>query len=267
MMKISRAFLRSPSAGRFLPPCAAVLLFFLPFLLLTPQKAVQKQEHGDKHISYILTKENLHGSAQNYLLTYHDPKSFLFAPDPLGFGLFRTVGPDGADQTPPVLMPDLKDSASLTVMSPAPLPRREPAFRIPLLPALPAAESSPAAADNVPAEKLRYPLLTAADGVAVPLTDGGFLSEAAVRKFAPQAPTILSVRKPASPDAPWIALLLSSSGIPQLDSEALRRVDIMLLDPVFREKAREGCLTVYWLPPETTIRDSAEDREQEEPVS
>ena len=265
MMKFSRAFLKSPSAGRFLPPCAAVLLFALPFLLLTPQKAAQKQEREDKHVSYVLTGEELRRTAPHYLLTYHDPKSFLFAPESLGFGLFRTIGHDGGVQTPPLLMPDL-DTSAPQAMTPAPLPRREPAFRTPLLPARSADIS---AADTAAApEQPRYPLLTAADGDAVPLTEDGAFSETAIRGLSPRGPTVLFIQEPLSPDAPWTALLLSSSGMPQLDSEALRRVDIMLLDPAFREKLGSGRLTtVHWLPPETEIRISAEEREEERPAS
>ena len=264
MMKFSRAFLKSPFAGRFLPPCAAVLLFALPFLLLTPQKAAQKQEREDKHVSYVLTGEGLRRAAPHYLLTYHDPKSFLFAPESLGFGLFRTIGHAGGVQAPPLLMPD-PDTSAPQPMTPAPLPRREPAFRTPLMPDPPAVTAN---AHDVPAEQLRYPLLTAADGDAVPLAEDGAFSETAIRRLSPQGPTVLFIQKPLSPDAPWTALLLSSSGMPQLDSEALRRVDIMLLDPAFREKLGSGRLTtVHWLPPETEIRISAEEREEEGPAS
>lgn len=269
-MKFIRTFFNSRYAQQHLPFCAALLLFALPFLILTPQKAVQKQEREDKHASYVLDSAGVRQTELKYLLKYQDPKSFLFAPDSLGFGFFRTLERTAAIQAPPTLLPEFNLPGPPQPMTPAPLPRGIPAFRTPLIPPLPASSGVAAQKEQSRApEHLRYPVLVTADGSAIPLAgdNSSGLSETAVRKLSPRSPTILFIQKSAMEDMPWTALLMSSSGMPHLDGEALRRVGILLLNPAFREKAGEGRLTVYWIPPETTLRTTGEEHSEKEPVS
>lgn len=271
-MKFIRTFLKSRYVEQHLPFCAALLLFALPFLILTPQKAVQKQEREDKHASYVLDSAGVRQTELKYLLKYQDPKSFLFAPDSLGFGFFRTLESAAAIQAPPTLLPEFNLPEPPQPMMPTPLPRGIPAFRTPLMPPPPASSGDAVQKEQPPAPErlLRYPVLVTADGSAIPLAedDSSGLSETAVRQVSPRGPTILFIQKPAIEDMPWTALLMSSSGMPHLDGEALRRVSILLLDPAFRRKAGEGRLTVYWIPPETELRTSGEGHsEEKEPVS
>lgn len=265
-MKFFSQFLSSSSAERLLPLCAALLLFILPFLILTPQKAAQKQEREDKHVSYVLAGEDIQRTASRYILKYHDPKSFLFAPDSIGFGFFRTIEGGDPVQPPPPLPPVFDLPGPRETMQPAPLPCAELAFRTPLTAAI-LPDASAEQNEAAPAEQSRYPLLTAADGALFPLDDRAEFSASAIRRLSPQSPTVFSVQKPVLPDLPWTALLVSSSGMPHLDNEALRLIDILLLDSAFREKARSGRLTVYWLPPVPAVSSPAEGAAEKEPAS
>ncbi len=220
---------------------AALLLFLLPAWLFRSRTDSREVKQTDKHTGFIFYASDVQSPGKEYLFKYMNPEDFLHPPEEYGFALFRTMETPGGGEHLPSFVPELPVRTPRKKMLPLPLPRRELAFPAPLIPE---EELVPVP----PAVKREYPLILTSGDIPVPdVRFAGLDPERYASSL--RGPTRILVIPPLAADRmPWDVLLLESSGVPQLDQEAIRKVNFLLLNDSFRQEYCTDGFSIYWLP-------------------
>ena len=275
--------MKTLSASSFTRPRRALLaaggslaFFLLPFVLFHPEKKpVVSNSVSKRNIEYIPAGREAEYPRLSYLLRYHDPGLFLFPGEKRGFALFRVrpviLEPAASSGIrPDILFPPRLSGSSVPAMRPAPLPRSETAFSAPLT--FPLFRMEPAnreEAAEIAKQGKFVPAIRTSSGEALPGSRITGFSESEIRTLHPQGPTLLLVEPPSLPDLTGHAGILRSCGVPRLDAEACRLLNLLLQKESIPDSFSGSVFSVHWVAPETSPAFSAKIREEkeEEPAS
>ena len=271
--------MKIPSASSFTRPRRALLaaggslaFLLLPFILFHPEKKPVVPPHASRrNIEYLPAGSESADPGLQYMLQRHDPRLFLFPGENRGFAIFR-VRPDflepdiSSEHRAELLFPAHSSVSPRPAMTPGPLPRSETAFSASLF--IPSPRIAPASTDaSVEPGKLEkfVPVIRAASGEVLPDSRITAFSESEIRAFHPRGPTRLLVELPALPDLPGHAGILASCGVPRLDVEACRRLNLILQGSALPKLSRgQDVFSVYWLAPAVSPAFSAGLQEENE---
>lgn len=274
--------MKTPSASSFTRPRRVLLaaggslaFFLLPFVLFHPEKKpVVPHLTSKRSIEYLPDGGRNADPGLRYMLQRHDPRHFLFPGEKQGFALFR-VRPDilepdvsfGLRSGPPLPSPASPHDS----MKPAALPRPETAFSAPLFypsspSAAPGPETAPASGKDKTPGKFA-PVIRNASGGILPGSRITAFSESEIQSLHPRGPTRLLVEPPSLPELPGHAGILVSCGVPRLDMEACRQLNLLLQKPVLSD--RPEVFSVYWQSPAVSpvFSDGLREDEEEDPES
>lgn len=260
--------MKTPSASSFTRPrrvllaaCGSLVFFLLPFILFHPEKKhVVPKPVSKRSIEYLPAGRENADPRLNYILQCQDPRLFLFPGEKRGFALFR-VRPEAFQSAAPfeirfdLLVPP-RSSARPPAMKPSPLPRAGTVFQAPLpvsfLHRGSGPESSPSfGAGAVPDKREAFaPEIRTASGRVLPGSRITSFTESEIRSLHPRGPTRLLVESPALPELPGRAEILESCGVPRLDGEACRLLNLLLLARELPDQSPgPDIFSVQWVPP------------------